>query len=76
MGVDANIYDYFGDYFKQFRGQSHRGDITTCPCTDCKRIRGIGDGLKAQTEAARFVLFLRWLRWRFRKERNKRMGKR
>ena len=59
--MTPGIEDYFG--FGQSKVPTHRGDVTTCPCTWCKRVRGIGAGLVAQSEAVRFVLYLRFLKW-------------
>lgn len=56
-----NFLDYFG--FGPSKIPAHRGDVTTCPCKRCMKIRGVRDGLRAQTEAVRFVLHLRWWRW-------------
>jgi len=56
----TGIEDYFG--FGKSKMSAHR-DVTTCPCTRCRKIRGIGSGLLAQSEAVRFVLNLRFLKW-------------
>ena len=56
----TDISDYFG--FGRSKVPAHR-DVTTCPCTRCRKIRGIGDGLLSQSEAVRFVLNLRFLKW-------------
>ena len=62
-----DIADYFG--FGQNKLPAHRSDVTTCPCARCKKTRGIGDGLKAQSEAVRWVLYLKWLFWKAKRER-------
>ena len=54
------IEDYFG--FGGGKLPACR-DVTTCPCTRHRRIRGIGDSLLAQSEAVRFVLRLRFVKW-------------
>ena len=56
----TDIADYFG--FGRSKMPAHR-DVTTCPCTRCKKTRGIGSGLLAQSEAVRFVLYLGFLKW-------------
>ena len=52
--------DYFG--FGKSKLPACR-NVTTCPCTRHRRIRGIGDGLLAQSEAVRFVLRLKFVKW-------------
>ncbi len=63
----TSIEDYFG--FGKSKLPAHRGDVTTCPCMRCKKTRGIRDGLMAQSEAVRFVLWLKWLKWLVNRER-------
>ncbi|KKL89789.1 hypothetical protein LCGC14_1911120 [marine sediment metagenome] len=53
---------------------AHRGDVTTCPCRRCKQTRGIGDGLLAQSEAVKFILYLKFLKWVVKRDRKQ--GKR
>jgi len=52
--------DYFG--FGKSKLPACR-DVTSCPCTRHRRIRGIGSGLLAQSEAVRFVLRLKFVKW-------------
>ncbi len=59
MPSAADAYG-FGSKFKL---PIHRNDVTTCPCLDCRKIRGIQYAFKAQDEAMRLVLHLRWWRW-------------
>ena len=42
---------------------AHRSDVTVCPCQKCGRGRAIGTMLQNQSEAVRFILYLKWLRW-------------
>ena len=56
----TDISDYFG--FGKSKLPACR-NVTTCPCTRHRRIRGIGDGLLAQSEAVRFVLGLKFVKW-------------
>ena len=56
-----DIWDYFG--YGMSKIPTHRSDVTTCPCTRCRKTRGIGDAILAQSEAVRFVLNLRFLKW-------------
>ena len=42
---------------------AHRSDVTACPCRQCGRYRAIGIMLQNQSEAVRFILYLKWLRW-------------
>ncbi|KKL62814.1 hypothetical protein LCGC14_2181420 [marine sediment metagenome] len=44
----------------------HRKRVTACPCWDCVRDRGIGIILRGQSEAVRFILYLKWLKWTLR----------
>jgi hypothetical protein len=69
----TDISDYFG--FGWSKLPAHR-DVTTCPCKGCQRTRGVMSGLQAQSEAVRFILYLKWLRWLHTKDRNERMRKR
>lgn len=41
----------------------HRSSVTVCHCRGCVRRRATGEMFQAQTEAVRFVLYLKWLRW-------------
>jgi hypothetical protein len=56
-----DIADYFG--YGKSKMPAHRSDVTICPCMRCRCIRGIGDGLLAQSEAVRFVLRLKFVKW-------------
>ena len=62
-----DIADYFG--YGKSKLPAHRIDVTICPCMRCRAIRGIGSGLVAQSEAVRFILWLKWLKWRTEKRR-------
>jgi hypothetical protein len=62
-----DIADYFG--FGQSKLPTHRGDVTSCPCRRCDKTRGIGSGLVAQSEAVRFVAYLKWMMWKVKRER-------
>ena len=62
----ADILDYFG--YGPSKMPAHRSDVTTCPCKRCKQTRGIGDGLLAQSEAVRFILYLKWWKWLVKRE--------
>ncbi len=55
-----DIADYFG--YGKSKMPACR-DVTACPCTRHRRIRGIGSGLLAQSEAVRFVLRLKFVKW-------------
>ncbi len=59
--MPPDIADYFG--FGKSKLPAHRSDVTNCPCMRCRCTRGIGDGLLAQSEAVKSIIFLRWLRW-------------
>jgi hypothetical protein len=68
----TGIEDYFG--YGPSKLPACR-DVTTCPCTRHRRIRGVMSGLQAQSEAVRFILYLQWFRWLHTKDRNERMRK-
>ena len=56
----------YDDFLDAYHGSSrpvHSSGATTCLCPDCKRKRGIADGLRAQSEAVRFILHLKFLKW-------------
>ena len=57
-----DIADYFG--FGRSKMPAHRSDVTTCPCKGCMKTRGIGSMLQAQSEAVRFILNLKFMKWR------------
>ena len=61
MMMTPDIWDYFG--FGMSKLPTHRGDVTTCPCMRCRKTRVIGDAILAQSEAVRFILNLRFLKW-------------
>ena len=63
-----DIADYFG--FGRSKLPSHRGDVTSCPCMRCAKTRGIGTSLVAQSAAVKFVLYLKWMLWRVKRERS------
>ena len=42
---------------------AHRDRVTACPCRDCVWDRGVGTMLRGQSEAVRFILYLKWLKW-------------
>ena len=68
----SDITDYFG--YGPSKMPAHRGDVTTCPCKGCKKIRGVQSGLQAQSEAVRFILYLKFLKWVVKRDRKQ--GKR
>ena len=72
--LSPDIADYFG--FGRSKMPAHRSDVTTCPCMNCRKTRGVGSMLKEQSKLVRLILWLKYMRWKFTKERNKRMGKR
>ena len=62
-----DIADYFG--FGKSKPPAHRGDVTTCPCTNCKRTRGTGAGLKTMFGEIRGVMYLKWMLWKVKRAR-------
>ena len=56
----------YDDFLDSYHGRSrpiHSSNVTTCLCPNCKKTRGTGDGLLAQSEAVRFILNLKFLKW-------------
>ena len=68
----SDISDYFG--YGQNKRPVHRTDVTTCPCKGCQKTRGVQSGLQAQSEAVRFILYLKFLKWVVKRDRKQ--GKR
>ncbi len=48
---------------------THQTNVSACPCFVCVRKRVAGFAIRAQTEAVRFILHLRWLRWVTKRDR-------
>ena len=63
-----DIADYFGHGRSKL--PAHRGDVTSCPCRRCVLSRGMGSGLQAQSAAVKFILYLKWMLWRIKRERS------
>lgn len=59
--MSADLEDYL--WYGRSRLPGHRPDVTTCPCLDCRKLRGVRDGLLAVFEAIRFIFHLRWWHW-------------
>ena len=58
--------------FDFLRPPPHQENVDACPCPQCGRARMVGDALRNQSEAVRFVLYLKWLRWVTRERTRKR----
>lgn len=64
--MSFDLAEYFGfgpegEFWKRLRG--HRSDVTTCPCLDCRKVRGVRAGYRAQAAAVHLIFHLRWWRW-------------
>ena len=73
MIMMPDLMDHFG--FGASKIPIHRGDVTTCPCIRCIKIRVVGRAMQALSEAFRLIAYLKWMHWRFTKERNERIVK-
>ena len=67
-----DISDYFG--YGSNKLPAHR-DVTTCPCKGCNKTRGVQSGLQAQSEAVRFILYLKWWKWLVKRDSKKQKEK-
>ena len=67
--MPPDITDFSGFGPDRARKNYHRGDVTTCPCGDCKRTRGAGAGLKTMFGEIRWVMYLKWMLWKVKRVR-------
>ncbi|KKL48846.1 hypothetical protein LCGC14_2321400 [marine sediment metagenome] len=68
----TDISDYFG--YGPNKLPAHR-DVTTCPCKGCQKTRGVQSGLQAQSEAVKFILYLKFLKWLVKRDSKKQKEK-
>ena len=67
--MSSDPYEDFMDAYRPKLSATHNSKVTTCLCLPCKRLRGTGFALQAQSEAVRWILYLKWLRWVMKKDR-------
>ena len=68
MMITPNVGDAYG-FGSKYKLPAHRADVTTCPCLDCKRVRGVGAGLKAMFGEIKWILYLKWMLWQVKRDR-------